>query len=455
MNARPQKSARARLPANGRRRLYAFSAVGLSLAIVAVVVVRVLQPPARPVPEVPLANLETNAVAMVQEHIAAVRTAPGSGQAWGKLGGVLRSLGFNQQARECLVEAATLDATDPRWPYLLATIYSENGREGAEAGIDYLRQAVALCGNEPETPRLRLAQRLAESGRDGEARAELEQLLRAKPGCAPARILLAQITSAATQRTGESMKPVTEMAAMCTTNPHTARAAWTLLTTVHRRNGDTNAAEAASRRASVLPPDPPWPDPYEDEVLTWRNDERSLGDRAQAYLLAGRTEEALPLVRRLAERHPHSARSWLLLGRAQILRNQPGSAEKSLREHLRLEPDSVSGHFQLGMSLFAQARHAEAIPSFERAIALKRDFGPAFFNLGFALARSGRPREAIPAFEEAIRLSPEMTDAYILLADLHLQSGNRAEAAALADLAARLNPEDRRLPTLRQKIGNP
>jgi tetratricopeptide (TPR) repeat protein len=296
-------------------------------------------------------------------------------------------------------------------------------------------------------PRLRLARLLAETGAEAEAREELGQLLRAKPDSGPARILMAQIN----QARGE-WDHALAMAKAGTTNPYTARAAWTLLSALHRRQGDTNAAEFASRRAAAVTPDAAWPDPFEDEVLAWRNDARSLSDRAQSYLMAGRPADALPLVNRLAQEHSDFAETWLLLGRTQYLQNQPAAAEQSLRRFLQLDPGSVNGHFQLGMSLLAQKRYPEAAATFRHATSLKGDFGPAFFNLGFALAKSGQQREAVASFQEAIRQNPEMIDAYILLADLHLQLGQEVEAIELAKLAERLNPADPRLPTLRQKI---
>lgn len=394
-------------------------------------------------PEIPTAGLDVAATNVIQQHVDNVRSAPGSAEAWGKLGAILKSFGFREQAGFCLAEAERLDPKEPRWPYLQATLRITE----PSVALPKLRQAVALCGNNPEMPRLRMARLLAETGQQGEARQELQELLRAQSDSAPARLLLAQIG----QTRGEWDDAMANAKA-CTTNPYTARSAWTLLSALQRRRGDTNAADLASRRAAAVTTDAPWPDPFEDEVLAWRNDARSLSDRAQSYLMANRPAEALPIVNRLVNDHPDFPETWLVLGRAQYLQNQPTPAEQSLRRFLQMDPNSVNGHFQLGMSLLAQKRYDEAAATFRYATSLKSDFGPAFFNLGFALAKSGKPGEAIAPFQEAIRQNPEMIDAYILLADLHLQLGEKSEAIRLANLAERLDPTDRRLPTLRQKI---
>jgi tetratricopeptide (TPR) repeat protein len=394
-------------------------------------------------PEIQMAGLDRSAVELIQRQVEAVRTESRSGDAWGKLGAILKSFSFREQAETCLEQAERLDPKEPRWPYFQGVLRLTE----PSVAEPKLRRAIALCGNDPEMPRLRLARLLAEMGRQDQAVEELQQLLGPKPNCGPALMLLAQIR----QGRGEWDEAFASASA-CTTNAYTARSAWTMLSALHRRRGDTNGVELASRRAAAVTADAPWPDPFEEEVLALRSDARSLSDRAQALLLAGRANDALPLVNRLVREHADFAETWLLLGRTQYLQNQPVAAEKALRRFLQLDPDSVNGHFQLGMSLMAQKRYPDAVETFRHATKLKRDFGPAFFNLGFALAKSGKPHEAVAPFQEAIRQNPEIIDAYILLADLHVQLGEKSQAFELAELAERLDPADRRLPSLRRKI---
>ncbi len=392
------------------------------------------------IPEVSLAGLAPEAARMIQAQLDEVRRSPERSEAWGRLGGLLKSCGFVTEAVECLANAERLSPKDPRWPYLRGTL------PGNEV-IAHLQRAVERAGRSPEMPRLRLARALIEAGQLDEARTMAKGILEDAPECLPARLLLAQIH----QARGEWQQAV-ELAAACAESPITGRAAQTLLAMAHRRLGDEASAQRAARQAAARPPDVSWPDPYEEEVLTWRNDPRSLSDRAQGHLLSGRLDAALPLIERLMREHPDFAESWLLSGRALYLRKQLPEAEATLRRHLAMDPNSVNGHFQLGMSLLAGQKLAEAAASFRQAIALKSDSGPAHFNLGFALARMGQTREAIEPFRQAIRHNPEKIDSYILLADLHVKLGELAEAARLTEVAAQLDPDDRRLPDLLQKV---
>jgi tetratricopeptide (TPR) repeat protein len=390
------------------------------------------------------AGMAPEVASLLERQRAEVQKHPKSGEAWGRLGGLLKSCNLASAAVVCLNEAARLAPGDPRWPFLRGTLPGP-----ADEVTSALGRAAQLTGFDPEAPRLRWIRALIEAGRADEARRAAEALARARPDCPPARLYLAQLH----QAKGEWREAVAAaQAGGCAESPFTARAAATLLAVAYGRMGDTNAAERAARQATILPADASWPDPFEEEVLAWRNDPRSLSDRAQNHLLGGRPEAARPLIEQLAREHPNFAETWLLLGRAQYLQRRPREAETTLRRHLQMDPTSVNGHFQLGMALLAQQEFLEATKSFQKAIDLKPDFGPAYFNLAFALARMGQNREAVEPFRQAIRHSPEKIDSYILLADLHVQLGEPAEAARLAALAAQLDPNDRRLPDLRQKL---
>jgi tetratricopeptide (TPR) repeat protein len=395
-------------------------------------------------PAISTARLDPSAARVIEGHLSAVGAAPKSGAAWGKLGAALKSFEYDAEARRCLEAAERLEPKEPRWPYLHGALLVV---DAPSAAIAKWRRAVSLCGSEPDAPRLRLAKLLAETGQPEDSRRELETLLRDQPGHAPASLALAHLAHAR----GATTEAIA-LAGHGTNDHRTARAAWTLLATLHLRAGDTNAARTASARAAALPPDAPVADPFEDEALALRSDPRDLSDRAQRLLMSGQLPQAAPLVDQLVREQPGFAEGWLLLGRLQNLRQEFARAEASLRRHLELDAQSVNGLFQLGMSLLGQNRHAEAAPVFERAIQLKSDFGPAFFNLGLALARAGRKREAVPAFRAAIRHNPERIDSYLLLADLHLQLGEPDQAADPARQAAALNPSDPRLAALREKI---
>jgi Tfp pilus assembly protein PilF len=351
---------------------------------------------------------------------------------------------FLDESLAAYATAARLDPREPRWPYLRALALLPRD---AEAGLADLKRAAGLAGANPDAPRLRLAETLAERGESEEAAKQFQQLLRARPDHTAAMVGLARLELASGRATEARW-----LLERCLRDPHTVRTAHSLLAVAAQSLGDTATAENAARRARSLPLDRGWPDPFRDELGAHRIDLPGRLNRARQFLDAGDVKAAQPSLDQLLREHPGSAEVWLLLARARMESKDCPGAEKALREHIRLAPGTVNGHFQLGVALLCQESYEEAAASFERAVQIKPDFGEAHYNLGFALARAGRGRDALQPFRDAIRFSPEFIDAYILLADLLHQTGASEEAARVIQRALELDPGDERAKILRGRI---
>ncbi|HXG46671.1 MAG TPA: tetratricopeptide repeat protein [Methylomirabilota bacterium] len=403
-------------------------------------------PQPAPVPVIDLSGVEPARAGRVRSLLEAVRARPEAGEDWGRLGMALRALGYRSEAGQALVEAQRLDPGNARWPYFRALLLE---MDDPEAAVLALREAIQRCGNDPPTPRLRLARWLVEQGRTAAARAELTELLEAHPDHPSALILLAQVAMNE-GRVDEAER----LAGRCETDPRTARRAAVLRAQIHQRAGRAAQAREMAYRARSLPNDAEPPDPWEAEAALALDDPRPLSDQVQRLLAAQRLEAAAPLIGRLVKEHPTFAESWLLLGRFELLSRDATAAEKSVRRHLELEPQSVQGWFQLGMALLAQERFEEALAAFRRASELKPDHGPAHFNQGLALLRLGRPAEAVTPLRDAIRCNPEHAETYFLLADLHLRLGDREAARRCLRAIEALKPGDPRLVDLRSRLTN-
>jgi Tfp pilus assembly protein PilF len=71
------------------------------------------------------------------------------------------------------------------------------------------------------------------------------------------------------------------------------------------------------------------------------------------------------------------------MGVAYVRKQMWSEAEGVFRELLKLDPDSVEGHFNLGVVYEKQGKNTEAAKEYERAIAL---------NAGLLQARQGLDR---------------------------------------------------------------
>lgn len=192
-----------------------------------------------------------------------------------------------------------------------------------------------------------------------------------------------------------------------------------------------------------MPDDPPWPDPFLQELFALRTGERSNIKRAQKLLDLGRVPQAIALLQQMVEEYPGSATCWLMLGRALVHQQSWAAAEQALAKALRLAPENPEIHVQMGVALY-YAWNPRAAAHFRKAIQTQPDCAPAYYNLGLWLARIHDAAGATDAFRQAIRIQPNLTDAHLGLGSQLTVRGQIAEAIRHLDHAIRSNPADPR-----------
>ena len=363
-----------------------------------------------------------------------VESSPESGAKWGRLGAAFFAYGFDAPACTALEQAGRLAPDEPRWPYHLALAQIEMG-----ASPDLIRSnlqaAVELSRDQPDMPRLRLAQFLLEHGQADQARPHFEQLLRLKPEHPPALLGLARVRLAE-GRADDSLDLVTR----CASDRHVARSAQALLAQLYQRLGNPGAAEAAGRQSASLPPDQPWPDPYLAEYPDLRVGRRAMMEAAQELIEARRFDEALKVLGTVTNDYPQAPEAYYGIGLVLNQGRRSQEAEVVLRENVRLAPDSAHGHEQLALALMAQQRFADATGVWHRAIQLMPTLGRAHHQLGVACARLGQTDEAIAHLREATRIDPKDVESHGLQADMLSVRGRYAEAAEALARTIQLRP---------------
>ncbi len=430
-------------PAPRRHRRIGFT---LALALIAGVLVLALwRKNSVPPPAVSTAGLDPAVAQLIQSNLAVVRHSPRSGDAWGRLGSTLMHYEFADEARQCFARAQALAPSDARWPCLQGVLMLQRD---PRAALVPLRRATELSGSQPDAPRLRLAQVLAELGEHAEAEAQFQALLRAAPGHPPAQLGLARLRQAQGQSAAS-----TNLLPGCLADPHTAKAAAALLAATLHSLGDTTGARAAARRSADAPADAPWPDPFWTEALAFRVGRRALIEDASALLDQGRPDESLRTLAAVTRDYPEDGEGWYLTGWAWNQMRRSAEAERALREHLRREPQSPKGHSQLAIALLGQRRTAEAVEILEAALKLKPTWRELHFNLGYARVQLGRDAEALAALRAALALDPNHVPTYTALAEVLARRGDREEALRLARQAEELSPGDPRVAALRQRLG--
>jgi tetratricopeptide (TPR) repeat protein len=361
-----------------------------------------------------------------------VRWEPHSAAAWGRLGQLLRAHGYVPESNVCFAHAERLDPDDPRWPYLRGTGLQS---DDPEAAIVHLQRAVALCGGVPDAPRLTLAEVCLQQGRLDEAERHFLQVIGGDPDNARAHLGLGRMACES-----GNMRDALGHLKQSASSPLTQKAARAMLAQAYQKHGDEAAAAREAALAHDLPGDPPWPDPFQEEVLALMIGKQARLARLQTLHRQGRTAEALALARQLEKDYPDVY--WLVEGRGQMSRGHFAAAERAFRKAVELAPESVDARFDLGTVLFEQRNYPAAADCFRKVTELEPGHGPAYLRLGHCLADQGDRAEALRAFEAAVRYMPQHAEARREFGALLAREGRPDEAATQLRHALQLQPGD-------------
>jgi tetratricopeptide (TPR) repeat protein len=327
-----------------------------------------------------------------------------SGEAWGRLGMVLRAHDFGEEANVCFEQAERLSPDEPAWPYLRGLTLAQTD---LEAGARCLERAAEL--GLPEA-RPRLAEVLLELGRLDEAERHLAEAEGDHPRV---RLSLARLALARRDWQGglAQLEGLVE-------DVHCRKLARGLMAEALQRLKRPKRAAAEQERARELPEDRPWPTPVADRVEALRVGRRAVLARADRWSWQGRVPEAVGLLEALVRERPDDGGAWLLLGRVLLRAGRHGQAGRALEEAVRAAPGSTEAWFQFGVVRVFLRDPRGAAEAFGTVVRLKPDHALGHFNLGLCRKELGDRAGAARSFRRALLCRPDFEPARKALAAL-------------------------------------
>ena len=136
------------------------------------------------------------------------------------------------------------------------------------------------------------------------------------------------------------------------------------------------------------------------------DDPDALVALGNAYLVSGRTSDAMSTFRHLLAIDPGSALAHQNVGTAELQARDFAAAETSLRKAVEIDPKLSGAWTALGVALASTNRRADAIDAWTRAVALDGSDFNALFNLTVNLAQEGRTEDARVYGERFIQTAP-------------------------------------------------
>jgi tetratricopeptide (TPR) repeat protein len=160
-----------------------------------------------------------------------------------------------------------------------------------------------------------------------------------------------------------------------------------------------------------------------------------------AYREIGDTASALGQLDVLQDARPSDARVSYVAGLLFIDRSEFKSAESSLREALKLDPNLYGAWQDLGLLFARQNRWTEAADAFRELVRRQQNSVEAAYFLALSYYNANRPADAEIEARRALRLEPGFSDAHTLLGIILAARGSaNAEAIDSLSQAVALSP---------------
>jgi tetratricopeptide (TPR) repeat protein len=327
-----------------------------------------------------------------------------------------------------------LDPSEPRWPYLLASVISGYGR--LEEAIPLLRQTTALQPNYIMAW-LKLGDALLKSNATADADAAFHEVLRREPDNHYALLGLARCDLQASRLTAAR----SHLQQAVANHPDFA-SAQSLLATVFDSLGNPTAAALAKAQVQAGGHYVEPPDPWVDELVFECHDPYSILIAASAAAADGESQKAFKLIDRGLQLAPDDARLHRKLAKMLTTRGDLTNARMHMERAVALDPTDDS----IRMDLLRVLHVIRDDAGIEKVVAegLRASPGSAaiHFEAGLLAAQAGDWDEAVKHFEFTWQTSPDQIGAALQLADIHFRTNDDEGGFAVLEQSLARNPQE-------------
>jgi tetratricopeptide (TPR) repeat protein len=372
---------------------------------------------------------------------AQARSHPNSAEDIGRLGMVYHSNQFYEQAESAYKIALRLAPRDYRWPYCLALVKEESGRE--KEVLDLLQKTVQL--KRDYIPALqKLADIYYKQDKLDEAARYYALSVSVAGGSSSLQAIFGLGRIAARRK--DWSKVVEYVAPLSREYPH-IRPPHQLLLDAYEALGQ--ADKAAEERRNLLEPKliviPLVKDPLSEELLKLSCSSTRLLKEAGLLSRFGHPDQAIQVARRAVEVEPGDADARHFLARTLLETHgdKPEAVDEALaqlNEGLRLRPDDLLPLWYFTAFFFERDKTDAAVEQLRTMLAGNANRDDAHYYLGLVADRQGRTQEAVSQYQAALKSNPNNAEAYHKLGLILVTEGRLDEAIAYFQKAVHLNP---------------
>ena len=301
--------------------------------------------------------------------------------------------------------------------HLLGLIAHQAGRH--DIGVQYIRQAISVEGNNP-LYHCNLGEAYRALSRTPEARASYLRALHLNPALAQAHYNLGLLA----QQSGQSQEAQQHYEQAIRQQPNYAQA-HNNLGNLLRSQGKLNEALAAYQAALKCQPD------YVE----------ALNNLGATLVDMQRLPEAVECLQRALRLRPDSAEAYNHLGNAYARAANWTQAAQCFESALTIRPEFIDPRYNLGKVLQIEGKDAQAAEVFFEVLRRDPDHFDAHLSYRKLLERRGAPADVLAAYDRTLQQDPSDAMAHFFRAGLLMSQGKYAEAIDGFKECIRLQPQ--------------
>jgi tetratricopeptide (TPR) repeat protein len=174
-------------------------------------------------------------------------------------------------------------------------------------------------------------------------------------------------------------------------------------------------------------------------------EEAARRERAFALACISRLDEALPDLRRYAQKHPQDARGLYELGMAETIRDRD-RALQHFSQALEIDPHFDDARSARAVLNFQAGKFSQAVEDLELVRKREPNNASALDTLGECYFKLGRRQEALDTLSRAAQLAPNDPEVLMRYSRALLSAGRKEEGVAVLHQFEQLGPDVRSRP---------
>ena len=362
------------------------------------------QPASRPLaaPDI-LKGHDPGVVALVERTLGQFSGDRGNPRLWIRLGKVYEANALDSLALDSYQRALAIDASHPKGWYRVARVKT---RLGDQAGAIAAAQRVVELEPGYAPVHWRLGLWYLAQGRLERAQASCKRAIELNPVDPAGWWALGRVYLQGNQ----PLKAAMVLEKFLRQSPDDGYARL-LLGTAYRRLGRWEEAGAELERGAGVKP--LWRDRWDEELAPYARGLKAEFARASQLAAAGRLDAALPLLRDLHRRHPHSLAVLNRISEVYRKKEDYTGALEILKTGLTRFPDNARLHGNIAGLHIELQNPTRALDHLDRALALDPTLITAYRAKGMVLADMHQDRAAAAVFAQGLRFDPD--DTFLLL----------------------------------------